>query len=120
VASPSGNKWPGKSLSTARRGPTRPILKMQVRLRPAGLRPLPFPSSPQPPRTSPPVAKIVDSYTQRYTLAGRYGRGEGQGRGRAQEELDAIAVDHFLDTLAQVALAIASRKLSKGKGEQTC
>jgi hypothetical protein len=27
-----------------------------------------------------------------------------------QDEIDDIAVDHFLDTLAQVALAIASRK----------
>ena len=35
-------------------------------------------------------------------------------------ELDQIAVDHFLDTLAQVALAIASRKLSKEKGETPC
>ena len=31
-------------------------------------------------------------------------------------ELDQIAVDHFLDTLAQVALSIAARKLSKDKG----
>jgi hypothetical protein len=34
--------------------------------------------------------------------------------------LDAIAVNHFLDTLAQVALSIASRKLSKEKGDSTC
>jgi len=27
------------------------------------------------------------------------------------DELDEIAIEHFLDTLAQVALAIASRKL---------
>jgi hypothetical protein len=27
------------------------------------------------------------------------------------DELDEIAVDHFLDTLARVALAVASRKL---------
>ena len=30
-----------------------------------------------------------------------------------RDELDEIAVDHFLDTLAEVALAIASRKLGK-------
>ena len=30
-----------------------------------------------------------------------------------KDELDEIAVEHFLDTLAQVALAIASRKLAK-------
>ncbi len=31
-------------------------------------------------------------------------------------ELDQIAVNHFLDTLRQVALSIAARKLRKGKG----
>jgi hypothetical protein len=36
-----------------------------------------------------------------------------------RDELDDIAVEHFLDTLAQVALAVASRKLGKGKlGEE--
>ncbi|HZA22600.1 MAG TPA: hypothetical protein VFA32_08360 [Dehalococcoidia bacterium] len=30
-----------------------------------------------------------------------------------KDELDEIAVEHFLDTLAEVALAIASRKLAK-------
>jgi hypothetical protein len=30
-----------------------------------------------------------------------------------QDELDDIAVEHFLDTLAQVALAIASRKAAQ-------
>ncbi len=35
-------------------------------------------------------------------------------------ELDQIAIDHFLDTLTQVALSVASRKLSKEKGEPTC
>jgi hypothetical protein len=35
-------------------------------------------------------------------------------------ELDQIAVNHFLDTLTQVALSIASRKLSKERGEQPC
>ncbi len=32
-----------------------------------------------------------------------------------RDELDDIAVEHFLGTLAQVALAIASRKLGKGQ-----
>jgi hypothetical protein len=32
-----------------------------------------------------------------------------------RDELDEIAVDHFLDTLAQVALAIASRKAAQGR-----
>jgi hypothetical protein len=40
--------------------------------------------------------------------------------GEGSPELDAIAVNHFLDTLAQVALSIASRKLSKEKGDSTC
>jgi hypothetical protein len=36
-----------------------------------------------------------------------------------RDELDEIAVEHFLDTLAQVALAVASRKLGKGQlGEE--
>ena len=35
-------------------------------------------------------------------------------------ELDAIAVNHFLDTLAQVALGIAARKLRRGKGNTPC
>jgi hypothetical protein len=30
-----------------------------------------------------------------------------------RDELDEVAVEHLLDTLAQVALAIASRKLGK-------
>jgi hypothetical protein len=30
-----------------------------------------------------------------------------------QDEIDEIAVEHFLDTLAQVALAIASRKTAQ-------
>ena len=30
-----------------------------------------------------------------------------------RDELDEIAVEHFLDTLAKVALAVASRKLGK-------
>ena len=37
--------------------------------------------------------------------------------GEGNTELDDIAVNHFLDTLAQVALSIASRKLQKGKGK---
>jgi hypothetical protein len=32
-----------------------------------------------------------------------------------QDEIEEIAVDHFLDTLAEVALAVASRKLGKGQ-----
>ena len=32
-----------------------------------------------------------------------------------KDELDEIAVEHFLDTLAQVALAIASRKRAKDR-----
>jgi hypothetical protein len=40
--------------------------------------------------------------------------------GEAHTELDDIAVNHFLDTLAQVALSIASRKQQKGKGEIPC
>jgi hypothetical protein len=40
--------------------------------------------------------------------------------GEGNTELDDITVNHFLDTLAQVALSIASRKLSKDKGEPTC
>ena len=32
-----------------------------------------------------------------------------------KDELDEIAVEHFLDTLAQVALAVASRKLANGR-----
>jgi hypothetical protein len=32
-----------------------------------------------------------------------------------QDEIDEIAIEHFLNTLAQVALAIASRKLGKGQ-----
>jgi hypothetical protein len=31
------------------------------------------------------------------------------------DELDEIAVEHFLDTLAEVALAIASRKQAKDR-----
>jgi hypothetical protein len=38
-----------------------------------------------------------------------------------QDEIDDIAVEHFLDTLAEVALAVASRKLAKkGGGEVEC
>jgi hypothetical protein len=33
-----------------------------------------------------------------------------------QDEIDEIAVEHFLDTLAQVALAIASRKAAQDQG----
>jgi hypothetical protein len=33
-----------------------------------------------------------------------------------QDELGEIAVEHFLDTLAQVALAIASRKAAQDQG----
>ena len=37
------------------------------------------------------------------------------------DELDEIAVEHFLDTLAQVALAVASRRLArKGGGKVEC
>jgi hypothetical protein len=32
-----------------------------------------------------------------------------------QDEIDDIAVEHFLDTLAQVALAIASRKAAQAQ-----
>ncbi len=36
-----------------------------------------------------------------------------------QDELDEIAIDHFLDTLAEVALAVANRRLDRNqKGEQ--
>ena len=33
------------------------------------------------------------------------------------DELDQIAIKHFLDTLAQVALAIASRKLASDESD---
>ena len=33
-----------------------------------------------------------------------------------RDELDEITVDNFLDTLAQVALAIASRKAAQNRG----
>ncbi|HZA23417.1 MAG TPA: hypothetical protein VFA32_12595 [Dehalococcoidia bacterium] len=33
-----------------------------------------------------------------------------------RDELDDIAVEHFLNTLAQVALAIASRKAAQDQG----
>ena len=33
-----------------------------------------------------------------------------------QDEIDEIAVEHSLDTLAQVALAIASRKAAQNRG----
>jgi hypothetical protein len=32
-----------------------------------------------------------------------------------QDEIDEIAIDNFLDTLAQLALAVASRKLAKAQ-----
>jgi hypothetical protein len=32
-----------------------------------------------------------------------------------QDEIDEITIDNFLDTLAQVALAVASRKLAKAQ-----
>ena len=36
-----------------------------------------------------------------------------------QEELDEIAINHFLDTLAEVAVAVANRRLARNqKGEQ--
>ncbi len=35
------------------------------------------------------------------------------------DELDEIAINHFLDTLAEVAMAIANRRLARNqKGEQ--
>jgi hypothetical protein len=38
-----------------------------------------------------------------------------------QNEIDEIAVEHFLNTLAQVALAVASRRLArKGGGKVEC
>jgi hypothetical protein len=33
-----------------------------------------------------------------------------------QDEIDEIAVEHFLNTLAEVALAIASRKAAQDRG----
>ena len=36
-----------------------------------------------------------------------------------QYELDEIAIDHFLDTLAEVALAVANRRLARNQqGDQ--
>ena len=36
-----------------------------------------------------------------------------------QDELDEIAIDHFLDVLVEVALAVANRRLDRNqKGEQ--
>ena len=36
-----------------------------------------------------------------------------------QDELDEIAIDYFLDTLAEVAMAIAHRRIARNqKGEQ--
>ena len=32
-----------------------------------------------------------------------------------QDELDQIAIDNFLDTLAEVALAVAARRVSEGQ-----
>ncbi len=38
---------------------------------------------------------------------------------KEQDELDEIAIDHFLDTLAEVAMAVANRRLARNhKGEQ--
>ena len=38
---------------------------------------------------------------------------------KGQDELDEIAINHFLDTLAQVVLAVANRRLARNqKGEQ--
>ena len=34
-----------------------------------------------------------------------------------QDELDEIAIDHFLDTLAEVAVAVANRRLARNKKE---
>ncbi|MBM3943362.1 MAG: hypothetical protein FJ316_10670 [SAR202 cluster bacterium] len=39
------------------------------------------------------------------------------GGGEGAPELEELEVQHFLDTLTQVALAAAARKLNKGKGE---
>ncbi len=37
---------------------------------------------------------------------------------KENDELDEIAINHFLDTLAQVALAVANRRLARNhKGE---
>ena len=36
-----------------------------------------------------------------------------------QDELDEIAINHFLDTLAEVALAVANRKLAQNHGKTT-
>ncbi len=36
-----------------------------------------------------------------------------------QDELDEIAIDHFLDTLAEVAMAVVNRRLARNqRGEQ--
>jgi hypothetical protein len=40
--------------------------------------------------------------------------------GGGNDELDQIAIEHFLDTLAHVALAVASRKLSAEGGGVGC
>ncbi len=38
---------------------------------------------------------------------------------KEQDKLDEIAIDHFLDTLAEVAMAVANRRLDRNqKGEQ--
>ena len=38
---------------------------------------------------------------------------------KGNDELDEIAINHFLDTLAEVAMAVANRRLARNqKGEQ--
>ena len=39
--------------------------------------------------------------------------------GSENDELDRIAIENFLDALAQVALSVASRRASKGQGDDS-
>ncbi len=45
---------------------------------------------------------------------------EGVGAFDGLDEIDQMVVDHFLETLARVALAVATRRLAETGGDVTC
>ena len=45
---------------------------------------------------------------------------EGVGELDGLDEIDQMVVDHFLETLARVALAVATRRMAETGGDVTC